>query len=160
MRQYSGADMALLNGGSLRASMDVGPISMEDVFRSMPYSNEIILVELTGEEIRQALTRSVQGTRADEDGGFLQVSGIQFTVRGLQPEKIRLSSKKDLIGPEKKYRVAITDFLASGGDGYALFVDKACEKTGLPLRELIVETIREKGSVAAVIEGRILRSKE
>lgn len=160
MRQYTGADIALLNGGSLRASIDVGPVTIEDVFRSMPYSNEIIIVELTGEDIRQLLARSVQGTRADEDGGFLQVSGIRFTVGGHKVEKIVLSSKNRMIQADKKYRVAITDFLASGGDGYTLFVDKSHENTRLPLRELIVETIRTRGSVTSAIEGRILRVKE
>ena len=157
MRQYTGADIALLNSGSLRASMAVGPVTIEDVFRSMPYSNEIVLVELTGTDIRQALTRSVQGSRGEEDGGFLQVSGIQITVRGHTVEKIVLSAGNQPIRAEKKYRVAITGFLASGGDGYRLFVDKPQENTRLPLRELMVDTIRARGAVSSAIQGRIRR---
>ena len=71
VRDYSGARFALINSGSLRASIDAGPITLEDVYKTMPYANEVVVIELTGAELRQALTRSVMGTRDDEDGGFL-----------------------------------------------------------------------------------------
>jgi 5'-nucleotidase len=64
------------------------------------------------------------------------------------------------IDPEKTYRVAITDFLASGGDGYKLFAGKPSENTGLPLRELIVDTIRARGYIVGSVEGRIVRVEE
>ncbi len=160
MREYTGADIALLNGGSLRASIDMGPITLEDVFKAMPYSNEIILLDLTGMEVMQVLTRSVQGTREDEDGGFLHVSGICFTIRGHKVDEVRSISNNMPIDPEKIYRIAITDFLASGGDGYKLFAGKPSENTRLPLRELIVDTIRARGYVVGSVEGRIVRVEE
>jgi len=53
--------------------------------------------------------------------------------------------------------VAITDFIAEGGDGYKIFIGKPISKTGTPLRDLMVETIREMGEVEAEVEGRIIR---
>lgn len=160
MREYTGADIALLNGGSLRASIDMGPITLEDVFKAMPYSNEIVLLDLTGMEVMQVLIRSVQGTRDDEDGGFLHVSGICFTIRGHEVDDVRSISNNIPIDPKKIYRVAITDFLASGGDGYELFVGKPRENTRLPLRELIIDTIRARAYIAGRVEGRIVRVEE
>jgi 5'-nucleotidase / UDP-sugar diphosphatase len=157
MREYTGADIALLNSGSLRSSIDTGPVTREEVFKAMPYANEIVLVDLTGKELVQALTRSVRADREEEDGGFLQVSGIRFTVRGHRVEQVQLISNHMPVDPEKIYRVALTDFLASGGDGYKLFAEKPIEHTRSPLRELIMDTISTQGTVKARVTGRIVR---
>ena len=61
------------------------------------------------------------------------------------------------LDPEKIYTVTITDFMYSGGDGYKVFQGKPATKSGLPLRELMVETIRKHGKIEAKIEGRISR---
>ena len=63
MREYTGAEIALLNAGSLRASIDEGPVTVEAVFKTMPYENEIVIVELTGEELMQVLSRAVSGAK-------------------------------------------------------------------------------------------------
>jgi 5'-nucleotidase len=160
MREYTAADVALLNSGSLRASIDTGPVTREDVFKAMPYANEIVLLNLTGRELIQALTRSVRATREDEDGGFLQVSGIRFNVRRHAVEQVQLISTHMPVDPDKIYRVAVTDFLASGGDGYKLFVGKPHEHTRLPLRKLIMDTIHIRGTVYSEVQGRIVRMKE
>jgi len=157
VREHSGARIALINGGGLRASIDSGPITLEDAYKAMPFANEIVIVELTGVEVKQALTRSIMGTREDEDGGFLQVSGIRFKVRGKVIDKVEVGLKKEPLRPKQIYRVAIPDFLASGGDGYKLFVGKPAEYTGLPLRELIVDTIRSRKVIESRVDGRIVR---
>jgi 5'-nucleotidase / UDP-sugar diphosphatase len=160
VREYSGARIALINSGSIRASLDAGPVTLEDVFKTMPYANEIVVIELTGAEVMQALNRSVMGTREDEDGGFLHVSGIRFKVRGKAVEEVTVGQDQEPLKPGLIYRVAISDFLASGGDGYKLFIGKPAEYTGLPLRELIVDTIRSGKVIESRVEGRIVRVKE
>ena len=155
MRNYTGSDVALINAGSLRSSLDKGPVTIESVFKVMPYPNEIIVVQLTGRDILAALKRSVQGTRADEDGGFLHVSGITFGIKGRQAEGVMVRGAA--IDPARTYSVTITDFMFSGGDGYTVFAGKPSTKTGLPLRELLVDTIRKQGTVTSALEGRIKR---
>jgi 5'-nucleotidase / UDP-sugar diphosphatase len=155
MRNYTSSDISLINAGSLRSSLDKGPINIEGVFKVMPYPNEIIVVKLTGSDVLEALNRSVQGTRADEDGGFLHVSGISFAIKGKKIENVMVG--RAALDPAKTYSVTITDFMYSGGDGYAIFTGKLSTKTGLPLRELLVDTIRKQGKVTAAPEGRIRR---
>jgi 5'-nucleotidase len=157
MRKYSGAQIALLNSGSIRASIDSGPITVEDVFKTVPFANEIVLIELNGKELLQALTRSVKGKREDEDGGFLHVSGIRFVIREYNVENVRVGENLDPLDLGKVYRVAVNDFLASGGDGYEVFAEKSLLFTGLPLRALVVDIIRKRGIVNARVEGRIVR---
>ncbi len=159
MREYTGADLALLNAGSLRSSLAAGPITVEDVFKTMPYANEVVIAELTGDEIMTALTRAVMGTREDEDGGFLHVSGISFVIEGKKPTEVKFGAYLKPLEAEKKYAVAITDFMADGGDGYKVFMGKTSYKTGSPLRELLVDRIKAQGKIEAKTEGRITRAE-
>jgi 2',3'-cyclic-nucleotide 2'-phosphodiesterase (5'-nucleotidase family) len=160
MVENSGAQIGLINSGALRGSIKEGPVTVEDVFKAMPYANELVRVDLTGAEIQQVLTRSVQGTRQDEDGGFLHVSGLFFDVRGHQVENIRVGRQQAPLNTTEVYHVVVPDFLASGGDGHQTFKDKPQIKTGSPLRELIVETIKQRGTIDAAVEGRIRRIDE
>ncbi len=157
MRENTGVEIALLNAGAIRSSFKKGPVTIEDVFNVVPYANELVVMELTGAQIEQILKRSVRGNRQEEDGGFLQVSGISFDVQNHQATGIRVGACREPIKPDGKYRVVITDFIATGGDGYHLFKELPMTYTRLPLRELIIDTIRARGTITAEKEGRIRR---
>jgi 5'-nucleotidase/UDP-sugar diphosphatase len=157
MRESSGAQIALLNGGSIRASIDSGPITVEDVFKTLPFDSEVVLIDITGNELFQALSRSVKGKREDEDGGFLHVSGIRFIIRGHSAENVRIDGNFTPLDPGKVYRVAVNDFLASGGDGYEIFAGKPAQYTGMSLKGLVVDIIRKRGIVNPKVEGRMVR---
>ena len=157
MRANTGAQIAMLNAGSLRSSIRKGPITIADVFTVMPYENELITLSLTGAEILAVLNRSVRGGREDEDGGFLHVSGVSMDVADHRVTAVRVGEKGKPLKEKDMYTVVITDFLAAGGDGYEHFTGKAARKTGLPLRELIVETIKDRGLIQGSIQGRIRR---
>jgi len=159
MRAYTGAQIAMINAGALRASIKEGPVTVEDVFRAMPYDNELVRMELTGSDIQQALQRSVRGSMEDEDGGFLHISGITFDLRGRAVENIRVGAEQTPLKPAAIYSVVVPDFLASGGDDHIVFKDKPQIRTGSPLRELIVDTIRQQKVISAKAEGRIRRIK-
>lgn len=155
MREHTGTDIALINSGSLRASIDVGPITVEELFQTMPYANEMLIVEVKGSVINDMLRRSVRASRDEEDGGFLHVSGVRFRIRDREPVGIEIGGKPlDLAAT---YRLAITDFMAEGGDGYDMLVGLDAVKTGLPLRELIVDTVWMKGTIDVRTDGRIIR---
>jgi len=155
MREFTGAEAALMNAGGLRASIDRGPITVESVFKAMPYPNEILVVDIAGKELLDVLTRSVKGARDEEDGGFLHVSGIRFEIDGKTPVHVSLGDQP--LDVSRTYKVAVTDFMYAGGDGYDIFIGKPAVKTGLPLRELIVDTIRKRTVIDARTDGRILR---
>ena len=157
MRAYTGAQIAFINAGTIRASIKEGPVTLEDLFKTISFPNELVVTALTGAEIQTALTRAVRGARENMDGGFLQVSGLNFEIRGYAVENIRIGPEKEPLDPQKEYKVAITDFLATGGDDYKVFPGKPQLYTGLPLRELLVDTIRRLGVITAAEEGRIHR---
>ncbi|MBU0992563.1 MAG: 5'-nucleotidase C-terminal domain-containing protein [Proteobacteria bacterium] len=157
MVTYTGARIGLINSGAIRSSIKKGPVTVEDVFRVMPYENELVMMDLTGAEIEQAMNRSVSASREEEDGGFLHVSGIFFDVKDHLAKNICVGKNRVPLSSRTIYRVVLTDFLASGGDGHETFKDKPLIKTGLPLRELMVDTIKAGGVIHAETEGRIRR---
>ena len=83
-RYVSGADIAFVNGGGIRADIEAGEITYEDVIAVHPYANTICMVKATGQEILDALEFACRSTLTvvddGENGGFLQVSGIKFTI--------------------------------------------------------------------------------
>ena len=155
MRRATGADVALLNGGSIRATLNRGELTMGDIYRSFPYANELWVLQLDGRTLLEALTRSVRATREEEDGGFLQVSGLRMVVEGTTVAEVTVGEAP--LDPEATYAVAVTDFVRMGGDGYRMMADATGTSTMLPLRGAILKALREQGTVEAQEEGRILR---
>lgn len=88
-RIVSGADIAMVNGGGIRADLPAGDISQGDIINVYPFGNTLCVVQASGQEILDALEMANRfvlpeisdGTNAvGENGGFLQVSGITFAV--------------------------------------------------------------------------------
>lgn len=78
-RAMSGADIAFVNGGGVRSTINAGDITYGDIIKVHPFGNSMCMVEATGEEIYEALEMSANALPA-EYGGFLQVSGLSFTI--------------------------------------------------------------------------------
>ena len=88
-RAVSGADIALVNGGGIRAELPAGDITIGDMIAVHPYGNTLCVAEVKGREILDALemaSRAVCAETSDgenaigENGGFLQVSGLTFKI--------------------------------------------------------------------------------
>ncbi|MDC7287514.1 bifunctional metallophosphatase/5'-nucleotidase [Blautia schinkii] len=88
-RMVSGADIALVNGGGIRADIPAGDITVGDMIAVHPYGNTLCVAEVQGQEILDALELACRAVCAEasdganamgENGGFLQVSGITFKV--------------------------------------------------------------------------------
>ena len=123
MRDATGAQIALINGGALRDSIVEGDITKGDVLNVMPFGNYIVTKQLNGANLRAALESSVKAYPEDY-GGFLQVSGISFVFDpaaspGGRIKDIQVGGKPLDITAE--YLVAVNDFIATGGDNYAMF---------------------------------------
>ncbi len=152
--------IALVNGGSIRASIEPGDITMNDIKTSFPYISTVSVVYVRGSELLEALEASTYCT-PDENGGFPQASGIKYTVntkksykKGEQypdssyfaPKKIRRVTIESINGkPFNKsdvYAVVTNDFCASGGDTYYIFKKASAQfDTGIILNEALTEYI-------------------
>ena len=79
LRHVSGTDIALVNGGGIRASIPKGDITFNTLLAVSPYHNDICMATMSGKQIMDALEVSARALPS-EHGGFLQVSGIRFQV--------------------------------------------------------------------------------
>lgn len=136
VREYSGADMALVNGGSIRSSLYEGDVWDGDLDAVCPYGNKIITVEITGKVLKEVLANGISQTDRGESvpgGRFLQVSGLCYSYRPMKNEH-DVGQLLDVTLPdgtpiddEEKYTVAVTNYMAGSstydegnGDGFVM----------------------------------------
>ena len=126
-RATTASDVALMNGGSIRADeiIRAGSLTKRDVLSMLPFKNKVVKVELSGATLRQVLEHGVARSAEDaEPGRFPQVSGITFTFDATRPPGSRIVSltvNGKSLDEKKNYTLAATDYVAiDGGDGYAM----------------------------------------
>ena len=155
-RQIAGADIAFVNGGGIRADLPEGDITYEDILAVHPYGNHLCVVEATGQEILDALEMGSRSTMAEtgdgekaagESGGFLQVSGLRYTIdtsvdstvkvdkdgmfvscgqqrRVKNVEVLQDDGSYEPIDVDETYTLASHDYmLRQSGDGFTMFAD-------------------------------------
>jgi len=150
----SGAQICFQNGGGIRASIEKGPITMEDILRVLPFGNEVATTELTGAQIMQVL--AIAAAREPGDGGFLQLSGLKVVYSGGKVESATLADGSAL-EPAGVYRVGTNDFLMQGGDGFTPFTEgQNPYMVGTKLDTAVVSYLTAHGTVAPQVEGRIV----
>jgi 5'-nucleotidase / UDP-sugar diphosphatase len=164
MRDAVSADIAITNGGGIRADKEYpagSDITRKDILSELPFGNVTVLVEATGQQIWDALEN---GFSKLEDGGgrFPQVSGLTVTADKAKSAGSRVVSVKvgdKDIDKAATYRLATNDFMLGGGDGYTAFagakviVDKSGGK--LIANDVMVK-VKALGTVDAKVEGRIV----
>ncbi|HBK69680.1 MAG TPA: multifunctional 2',3'-cyclic-nucleotide 2'-phosphodiesterase/5'-nucleotidase/3'-nucleotidase [Firmicutes bacterium] len=157
MRILSGADLALTNGGGIRASIARGEITLEEVLEVLPFGNTVVVKEIKGADIISCLEHGT-AKYPEANGSFPHVSGLSYIIDLAKPAGQRITDVKVNGRPiilTQTYTVATNDFMASGGDGYTWFAPakNAGELGGLD--EILAEYIRSKGAITPKIEGRI-----
>lgn len=158
-----GAEIAITNGGGLRAGLPGGQVTLGDVLTTLPFGNTVAIMGLRGADVLAALENGVaQG--AGTAGRFPQVAGLRFAWDPTAPPGARVRAVEVAQGerfapldPGRVYRVATNDFMRRGGDGYAVFRDRALDPydAGVPMDEALAEAIAAGRGAAARTDGRI-----
>ena len=142
--QSGEADIALVNGGGIRVSINAGDITMNDILKVHPFGNSLTVIEATGQQVLDALEWSVHSLPG-EFGGFDHVAGLTYEVDATIPTPCVEDENKmfdhvdesmerrvrnvlvagEPIDPAKIYKVASHNYqLLDQGDGYTMF--KGC----------------------------------
>jgi len=155
------AEIALTNAGGIRTQLKAGDITKKDLYTLLPFPNTLVVVEVTGEELKKALENGV--SKVEEAAGrFPQISGMSFTYNPAKPAGERVVEVKVAGQPldlKKTYKLATNDFLAAGGDGYES-LKKPSFNTGLTLYSLVEEAFLQRKVLNPKVEGRIVEVKE
>lgn len=104
-RQVLGADIGIVNGGGVRAGIKPGNITYNDTLTVHPFGNMGCVVEATGQQIKDALEMASRNY-PKENGGFLQVSGLKYTIKTSVPSSVQLDEKGNFVKVAGAYRVA------------------------------------------------------
>lgn len=81
------ADVAIMNGGGIRASVKAGDLTYNDMISVFPFGNYGCVIEVTGQQIKDALELGAKNY-PEESGGFLQVSGMKYTIDASKPSAV------------------------------------------------------------------------
>ena len=165
-RKSTGADVGLMNGGSVRADSIIGPgtLTQRDLLSILPFKNKLVKLEVTGATLRETLEHGVARSAEDaEPGRFPQVSGLQFTFNASRPAGSRIVEVKvngQPLDNAKKYTLTTTTFVGlDGGDGYTMLKGArvVTPPERAPVDVDVVKNAIAAGPIAPKIEGRIKR---
>ena len=158
LRLYSGADIAFMNSGGIRAELPAGELTYGDIFAVSPFDNFPAMVVLTGAQVVELLRSTSTGIR-----GIMQVSGVQYTIdaskKGIERFQGATLPDGSPIVADKLYSVMMPDFIAMGGDGADLVMkdvpaDRIQIAFAAPLRDVFVEHLKGR-TIEPKVEGRI-----
>ena len=164
-RAATGADFAIVNAGGIRANWEQGPITYGAVFRSLPFDNALVKIDVTGRQLKMVLRVAESGSR-----GFPPVSGM--TLKLIDPTveapvndlngnhkiepwevnrllEVKLPNGK-LVSDDKHYTLATIDFLATGGDDYSwpmsqIPKDRFYFENALLIRDVVASYLKKSG---------------
>ena len=139
-RDVTGADIAFVNGGGVRENIKKGDVTYMDIINVHPFGNMLCMKKVTGQQIADALEHGMRLAGIEEDGSFLQVSGVTFKVDTSIPSPvvtdeggtfIKIDGERRVydvkvngepIKADAKYSLASHNYMLKfGGDGYTMF---------------------------------------
>lgn len=160
-RDQTGADVSIVGGGTVRADIPAGDITRGDVLSVMPFTEDLCVCEVTGQQILDALEWGVH-KMPDEFGGFMQVSGMSYEIDTSIPSSCTSDENGLFAGVDGERRVknvkvgdepidpAATYTLASDkyhiteqGDGFTMFSEEDVVRTVMVDNESAMKYIEE-----------------
>ncbi|RBI87587.1 multifunctional 2',3'-cyclic-nucleotide 2'-phosphodiesterase/5'-nucleotidase/3'-nucleotidase [Rhodosalinus halophilus] len=158
-----GIQIAIQNGGGLRASIDAGEVSMGEVLTVLPFQNTLATFQLEGEDVLAALENGV--SQIEEGAGrFPQVAGLKYTFDASAEPGSRVSDVMVMmegdwqpLDPEATYGVVSNNFMRKGGDGYSMFAADAMNAYdfGPGLEQVVADYLAENSPYTPYTDGRI-----
>ncbi len=150
LRRTVGAEIGWMNGGGLRAGLPAGDVTRGDTLAAFPFGNTVARLTLRGEAVRVALENGLSRL-PEPNGRYPQLAGLRYRVdasrpvgeRALDVEVEEAPGEWRPLDPARAYRIATNNFLRRGGDGYAIFAERALEAVddGPLLEEVVVRAI-------------------
>ena len=141
------ADIAMhINGGGIRANLPAGPLLYGSVYEMMPFDNTLVVIELTGRQLRQVIAE--QAHRGPRRVGF---SGMRVNV-ACDNQRMSVGMRLDdgkLVEDDETIRIALANYVAMGGDRV---LDSVIPDGGFSLpddaplvRDVIIRSLQQRG---------------
>jgi 2',3'-cyclic-nucleotide 2'-phosphodiesterase (5'-nucleotidase family) len=148
--------MSLVNNGGLRVPIAQGPITVGEMFELMPFENLISILVLDGSTV-QELAHQLAARGGEPVAGF----SFRIVETAGAWEAVDLQVGGEPLVPDRLYRLATSDFLASAGDDLsALLSAKTREDLPVLIRDAFIEYVRNRGSIEPRVEGRVTGGRD
>lgn len=153
--QDCSVDFALINHGGIRSFLPQGNITMENIFSLMPFENELVLIQVRGEKVKELFDHL-----AYRDGEA--VSRASFGIKDGKAVNSTIKGRK--IEDDRLYWIATSDYLANGGDGMkALTCPNRRVSIGIKIRDAIAINMKRRTqqgkTISSELEGRVYYAK-
>lgn len=128
LKKLSNADIGLINGGAIRGNREYAKgyqLTRHDIAEELPFDSRIVVAKVTGAQLIQALENGLSQVELAK-GRFPHISGLRVEYDSDKPAGQRILSVRldgRAIVADKTYRMATSDYLLQGGDGYKMFND-------------------------------------
>ncbi len=159
------ADISLINAGAIRQGLLRGAITAGDVYALIPYENDLVVLEMSGQVLKSALNFGVQ----NGGGSFLYMAGARYQVDVRKPAGTQLTGAQiqqkgqwHEIEDENIYRVVTNSYLADGGNGYEMF-EKQARVIGIIAMteaEVFINYIRQQKTLSKPKQETVIFSQD
>ncbi|OPL19999.1 MAG: hypothetical protein AVO35_00645 [Candidatus Aegiribacteria sp. MLS_C] len=154
----TGADVALMNRGGIRAAIPRGPVTPRIIYQVLPFEEDLFLMELSGAELKAVLETGMQGRRRD-----MEIGGLTATRDQSMPDGEKMGNI--LVGgepwhPDSTYLFVTTGYLAQGNVGYEIMLGHEAVPAGLTLMEAVIAYMEDLGEFEADDRTRIIWTGE
>lgn len=113
MRYVTGAEIGAIHGGSIRTNIPAGDITLGHVLAVLPFNNHMSKVEITGQELLDALELSVR-LYPEENGDFHIFSGLRYTIDPSIPTSVAFDENNLFVGLGGTRRVVSAEVEING----------------------------------------------
>lgn len=146
-------DFAIINYGGIRIpQLPEGPITVGKVYELMPFDNLLVVVSIDGSMTRMLFQRMAEA-------GGIPIAGARYRISEDKAQDILIDGVP--LDTTKFYRVALSDYLANGGDKLEMLKGRPRTETNVLLRDVFLAAIREKQqkgeSLTPKTDGRVTR---
>ncbi|OTA86146.1 hypothetical protein M434DRAFT_82258 [Hypoxylon sp. CO27-5] len=156
----SNASFALVNGGGIRATIDIGDITRGQVITAFPFGNAVVEVTYSGEDlwkIFEGLVSGVNQYNQEEVESFCQVSRgikVEYSPNNAVGQRlVRLTVGGKPLDTGAKYTIVTSDFITGGGDNMVPPVEGA--EVLDTLEEVLERYIQKNSPIDFQLDGRI-----
>jgi 5'-nucleotidase len=142
MRSELDTEISFVNHGGIRESLEKGDVTMHHIYAALPFKHHGVKMSLTGKEMKNALEQQW----ALKKENLLQAKGVTFSIDRNAPKGERISNLRTEQGKQihenESYTIAVSNYLASGGDGFSEFNKAELIKKGPDMTDLLAAYIQ------------------
>lgn len=151
-----GVVAGFMNPGGVRRNLPAGPVNYGDLIEVQPFTNTLVIVEMTGAEVKALLEQGAGVSRT-----LIPSAGTSFTINSKAAEGKRIEDLQIAGSPvdlAKSYKIVVNSFMAGGGDGLVLLKESTKKTdTGFIDVDALVAYFKANSPVAPKVVNRVKR---